>query len=95
MLRCIFLQIWRTYQAIKVNKTLMPIMYLPQWLCIYSSSPKSIKILTVQRCIVPPNLETLPWIGRDLLRGRGRNGANVDFKLDLALKVKVYSRIIK
>ena len=43
------------------------------------SSPKSIRTLTVLRCIFGPNLEILTSIGGYLSHGQAQNGVNFDF----------------
>ena len=42
------------------------------------SSPKSIGILTLLRCISSPNLVILAWMGEKVSSGRAQNGMNLD-----------------
>ena len=53
------------------------------------SSPKLIRILTVLRYILGPNLGILTSIGGELSCGQAQNGVNFYFKFNLIFKVKV------
>ena len=57
--------------------------------CQGQSTPKIIRILTKVFCISGPNLVILAWLEDTLLHRQALNGVNLDFKLNLTLKVKV------
>ena len=52
----------------------------------FQSSPKLVRIWTVLRCIIVPNLEIVTLIGGELWHRQDQNGVNFDFEVKIDLE---------